>query len=109
MKRRISLLSILLVAAGILWAVAYATDRIQVAKAQPSHAAALPGIGIDPTLERNMELATRNAPSRMRAWRAEVAKDLAAAQQNPAAQQAAAADRAALARIDVRLQQLAAH
>jgi hypothetical protein len=106
-KRQVSTLAIVLCAFGILWAVAYASNRYEAGKAErnASTTSNTPSIGINQTVEQRLEESSWFSPRELRAWRAQVVEDEQHLRSinGPEAQTALRDDQAAAARIDARL------
>ena len=127
-KRRVSIPAILLCCIGIVWVVAYASDRYESAKAQriadgfkPMQAAAVADDaslgGINHKLEEKIEQDLWYKPRELRGWRQTMVERLVQAQQGLRDDQTTDYDdslvrgdvafyHAAVARIDWRLKQL---
>jgi hypothetical protein len=109
-KRQVSVLAIVLCAFGILWMIAYTSDRYEAAKAEriAGSASNAPSVGIDQHLERRMEQSSWFSPRDLRAWRTEVVEDQQRlrSSNSPAAQVALRDNQAAVDRINARLKAL---
>jgi hypothetical protein len=129
-KRRVSIPAILLCCIGIVWVVAYASDRYESAKAHRiadgfnamqaaavADDASLGGINHNHQLEEKIEQDLWYKPRELRGWRQTMVERLAQAQQGLSDDQATDYDdslvrgdvafyQAAVARIDWRLKQL---